>query len=78
MNGAMVASLTGVFTTLAGFVLVVIQLLSRQKGKLREPAARHAAAEVGPVRLGLATTFPGLVVMLIGAALIIVGVFTWR
>jgi hypothetical protein len=61
----------GALLVITGIALTFIQLLRPQ---VREPMRRGVRAEFGKAKLGLKTTFPGLVLVAFGVVLVIVGV----
>ena len=70
MHRSDVALLLGALLVLAGLVLTVVQVLRRRP---KEDAGRRASAQVGPVKLALETTYPGLVLVGLGIVLIVIG-----
>jgi hypothetical protein len=72
------ASVLGIVLVVVGVLLVVAQLVValRRQDQLRHMPMRSASASVGPLKLDLKTTYPGLVVIGFGIVLIVVGAIT--
>jgi hypothetical protein len=79
--GSVIASVIGALGVVAGLVMVGYQLRVQAAGRgkgVGQAAPRGMRISAGPLNLDLATTFPGILVAALGAALLTVGAITGR
>ena len=74
MAAAQVVTIVGALLTVAGLVLVVVQMLQTR----RRYGSRSLQAQAGPLKFALKTAFPGLVVLAFGVVLLVVGAVVSR
>jgi hypothetical protein len=70
-RGVMVATITGVVLIVVGIAMVIFQM---SKVSWARPPSR--TAKIGPKGIELKTTYPGLIVIAIGAVMVMVGTAT--
>ena len=65
----------GIVVVSVGLALVLYQQVftSTHQTEDRRPPTRRLSASIGSLKLGLTTTFPGLVVIAFGIVIIVVG-----
>lgn len=73
MMNLTITSLVGAILILAGVILTAIQLIR----KTRQPS-RGADTQIGPLKLALTTTFPGIIMAVLGVILLVVAALTGK
>ena len=75
MTSEYIVTILGALIAVVGLILTAVQLLRRSA---RDSRKRHVTAKAGPVSFGLATTYPGLIVLAFGVLLLVVGALLSR